>query len=729
MQYDNLPKALQENAKFCLWMYEEREGQTKPSKVPYQTSGRRGQSNNEKTFTDYTAALEVVNRYDGLGIGIFKGFSAIDIDHCINEDGTLSDLSKAIVDLFAGCYIEKSPSGKGFRILFKASGFKYNTNKYYINNINIGVEVYVFGATNKFVTVTGNVFRDGDIIEAADKLEILLDYFMLRQVKNKSKSEKPAISYLSDEEVFSRAEAAKSSEEFIKLWNGEIPEGKSHSEADLALCAHLAFWCSKDTTQMDRLFRQSGLYREKWDRVQSGTTYEQITLEKAFDGMSETYSPIGRLSKIEMVFVNQKAILKKYAEDNSFRNIRFYVDDGVSGTTFDRTDFNRMIADVEAGMVGTIIKDMSRLGRDYLKVGYFTEIMFPEAGVRFIAINNSIDSANQQDSDFTPFLNIINEWYAKDTSKKIRAVFKSNGESGKPLCTNPHYGYFKDPEDKFRWIIDEEAAEVVREIFRLCMAGFGPSQIARQLKERCVNVPTVHLRSKGINTPARPPENPYGWQARTVADILARMEYLGHLVNLKSFKKSYKSKTKVQNNPEDWLIFENNHESIIDEGTWEIVQKIRDGERRPSRMSEMGMLSGMMFCADCGAKLYQVRANGWTHDKEHFVCATYRKVKGGCSSHQIRNVVVEQLITEDLRKVLAFAKEREEEFIKTERTTRRRNAPKRSGRFKRNTISLRQGLRPLTRLFKNSTKTRCLAAYQMSVSIECLPIMKPSRMV
>ena len=364
--------------------------------------------------------------------------------------------------------------------------------------------------------------------------------------------------------------------------------------------------------------------------------------------------------------VNQKAILKKYAEDNGFRNLRFYVDDGVSGTTFDRPDFNRMIADVESGMVGTIIiKDMSRLGRDYLKVGYYTEIMFPEAGVRFIAINNSIDSANQQDSDFTPFLNIINEWYAKDTSKKIRAVFKSKGESGKPLCTNPPYGYVKDPEDKMKWIVDEEAADVVREIFRLCMAGFGPSQIAKQLEERCVNVPTIHLRGKGINTPARPPENPYGWQPRTVADILARMEYLGHLVNFKSFKKSYKCKTKVQNKPEDWMIFENNHEAIIDEGTWEVVQKIRDGRRRPSRMGEMGMLSGMMYCADCGAKLYQVRANGWTHDKEHFVCATYRKVKGGCSSHQIRNVVVEQLITEDLRKVLAFAKEREAEFIET----------------------------------------------------------------
>jgi putative DNA primase/helicase len=302
MQYDNLPRELRESGMFCLWKYEERQGQEKPAKVPYQVNGRKAQPNNEKTFSDYTSALEEVTRYDGLGIGIFKSFSAIDIDHCINEDGTLSPLSKAIVDLFEGCYIEKSPSGKGLRILFKASGFKYNTAKYYINNIKNGVEAYVYGATKKFLSVTGNVFRDGDIIEAADKLQLLLDRFMLRTLKKKAISQKPTISYLSDEEVLSRAKTAKNSEEFVKLWNGEISEVKSHSEADLALCAHLAFWCGKDTTQMDRLFRQSGLYREKWDRVQSGTTYGQITLEKAVDGVSETYSPIGRLSQIETDF-------------------------------------------------------------------------------------------------------------------------------------------------------------------------------------------------------------------------------------------------------------------------------------------------------------------------------------------------------------------------------------------------------------------------------------------
>lgn len=339
-------------------------------------------------------------------------------------------------------------------------------------------------------------------------------------------------------------------------------------------------------------------------------------------------------------------------------------DDGYSGTNFERPDFQRMIAEMDEGRIGTIIvKDMSRLGRDYLKVGYYTEVAFPNADVRFIAVNNGVDSANQQDSDFTPFLNIINEWYAKDTSKKIRAVFKAKGESGKPLCTNPPYGYIKDPKDKMHWIVDTEAAEVVKAIFKMCMEGFGPTQIAKSLEKNQIETPSVHLNGMGIRTPAKQTEMPYAWQSRTVADILAKIEYLGHTVNFKTRKKSYKSKEKIWNNPEDWMIFENTHEAIIDEHVWETVQKIREGKRRPSRMGEMGVFSGMMFCADCGAKLYQVRANGWTHDKEYFVCATYRKKKGLCSSHQIRNVVIEELVLDDLQQVVTFVKKHERDFI------------------------------------------------------------------
>ena len=362
---------------------------------------------------------------------------------------------------------------------------------------------------------------------------------------------------------------------------------------------------------------------------------------------------------------NQKAILQKYADDNSFANTEFFVDDGYSGTSFDRPDWQRLLSQVEEGNIGiVIVKDMSRLGRDYLKVGYYTEVLFPGSDIRFIAINNNVDSANQQDSDFTPFLNIINEWYAKDTSKKIRSVFKAKGESGKPLCTNPPYGYIKDPEDKTHWIVDEEAAKVVKEMFHLCMQGFGPTQIAKELTKRRIMNPTAHAKANGINIPDnRGHDDDYVWRDSTIVLMLSRQEYLGHTVNFKTYRKSYKQKKQLKNDPSEWQIFENTHEAIIEEPVFEVVQKIRDGRRRLTPMGKMPILSGMMFCADCENKLYQVRGRGWDHDKEYFVCATYRKIKGGCSSHQIRNVVVEELLLDGIRRVTAFAKNHEDEFV------------------------------------------------------------------
>lgn len=363
--------------------------------------------------------------------------------------------------------------------------------------------------------------------------------------------------------------------------------------------------------------------------------------------------------------VNQKAILQKYADDNGFGNTQFFVDDGYSGTNFDRPDWQRLIALVEEGCVATVIvKDMSRLGRDYLKVGYYTEVVFPGADVRFIAINNGVNSANQQDSDFTPFLNIINEWYAKDTSKKIRAVFKAKVESGKPLCTKPPYGYLKAPDDKHHCIADEDAAKVVREIFKLCMDGYGPTQIANILTERKIENPTAHAKRMGLNPPARQfYDDPYLWRDSTITHILSRMEYIGHTVNFKTYRKSYKNKKQMHNDPSEWQIFKNTHEAIVDEAVFEIVQKIRDGRRKVTPMGEMPILSGMLYCADCGAKLYQVRGRGWEHSKEYFVCATYRKNKGGCSSHQIRNVVIEEALLDDIRRITAFAKDHEVEFL------------------------------------------------------------------
>ena len=362
--------------------------------------------------------------------------------------------------------------------------------------------------------------------------------------------------------------------------------------------------------------------------------------------------------------VNQKAILKKFADDQGFANTMYFVDDGYSGTNFNRPDWQRLNGMIDEGRIGTIIvKDMSRLGRDYLQVGMYTEIVFPNNDIRFIAINNGVDSINGTENDMTPFINIFNEFYAKDTSRKIKAVFNAKGNSGKPLTTNPPYGYLKDPEDKNHWLIDEEAAPVVRDIFKMCVAGKGPSQIAKELRRRGIPTPAEHYQALGISTPAKLPDQPGFWQQRTIADMLMKPEYLGHTVNFRTHKKSFKCKKTVWNDPSEWQIFENTHEAIIDQETFDIVQRIRDGRRRLTPMGEMPILSGMLFCADCGAKLYQVRARGWTHEQEHFVCATYRKIKGGCTSHQIHNVQVEEILLRELRRITAYAREHEDDFV------------------------------------------------------------------
>lgn len=364
--------------------------------------------------------------------------------------------------------------------------------------------------------------------------------------------------------------------------------------------------------------------------------------------------------------IHQKEILKKYADGNGFKNTEFFVDDGYSGTNFNRPDWQRLMELVSQEKVATIIvKDMSRLGRDYLKVGYYTEILFPENEIRFIAINSGVDSANQQDSDFTPFLNIINEWYAKDTSKKIRAVFKAKAESGKPLVTNPCYGYLKSPDDKYQWIVDEDAAPVVKLIFDLCIKGYGPSQIADELKRRNINSPVAHLTKLGINTSAKATKDSDDcyWNPATISSILSKQEYLGHTINCKTYSKSYKNHKTYQNSPDKWLIFKNKHEAIIDKETFDAVQKIREGRRRRTPMGEMPVLSGMVYCADCGSKMYQVRCTTMKQ-KEYLVCASYRKKsKRTCSSHQIQNEILEKLILADLQRITSFVKENEKEFI------------------------------------------------------------------
>ena len=364
--------------------------------------------------------------------------------------------------------------------------------------------------------------------------------------------------------------------------------------------------------------------------------------------------------------INQKKILQKYALDHGWKNIRFYIDDGISGTTFNRPGFQEMIADIEAGIVKrVIIKDMSRLGRDYLQVGMYTEIMFPEHDVHFIAVNDGVDS-KQGDNEFTPFRNIINEWYAKDTSKKIRAVMKVKGNAGEHLTTNAPYGYMKDPANPKQWVRDNDAANVVYDIGLYVMDGYGPSQIARLLKQRKILTPAAYYESKGINCNVKPQDDPYGWNASTVAHILDRWrEYLGHTVNFKTTKKSYKSKKKIQNPESEWVIFENTHEPIWTESIADAVRLARQTRRRPTKMGEMGMFSGMMFCADCGSIMYQCRATGFRREQEDYLCAGYRKSRDICgSTHSILTVILEELILQNLCKVVSYAREQEDQFVK-----------------------------------------------------------------
>lgn len=361
---------------------------------------------------------------------------------------------------------------------------------------------------------------------------------------------------------------------------------------------------------------------------------------------------------------HQKDMLLKYANDNGFKNPQYFVDDGYSGTNFNRPDFMRMMEMVEAGKVATIIvKDMSRLGRDYLKVGYYTEIAFPNAEVRFIAINNGVDSDNQQDSDFTPFLNIINEWYAKDTSKKIRAVIKAKAESGKYISSIPPYGYIKDPQDKTKWVVDEEAAKIVRRIFELCKSGYGPAQIADKLTADGLETPSEYYRSRNLEHCSHLSTETHTWSDQTISRLLDRQEYIGCCVNMRTHYKSYKNHTVVEVPKEDWLVFENTHEPIIDRETWETVQRIRNGRRRNMSYDTPNPFAGILYCADCGNKMYLCRAKTMEEAKYHYVCATYRKRKGECKSHQVYLNMLQQMVLEKINGICEYVKNHEDEFV------------------------------------------------------------------
>ena len=380
--------------------------------------------------------------------------------------------------------------------------------------------------------------------------------------------------------------------------------------------------------------------------------------------------------------VNQKAMLEGYAAQNGFKNIRHYTDDGFSGGNFERPSWKRMVSDIQAGLIGTVIvKDMSRVGRDYLQTGFYTEVLFKQQNVRFIAVSNGVDSADASSSEFAPFLNIMNEWYLRDCSRKIRASYKLRGNAGKHTTNNVPYGYKKSPEDKNQWIIDENAAPNVKRMFRLCVEGYGIGDIARILRENKVETPSYYLGSQGIgNWKTRyAVDRPYDWTMSTVADILSRPEYMGHTVNFRTHSSDYKEKRIIKHPKEEWKIFENTHEPIIDKETWELVQKLRGTPKRHDFSDKPNPLTGILFCADCGAKLYNNSEkatsikNGRKPDPEtgyynsdHYDCKNYKlsrvREKTTCTTHYINTNSLIRLILGTLKLVSEYAIANKEEF-------------------------------------------------------------------
>ena len=398
---------------------------------------------------------------------------------------------------------------------------------------------------------------------------------------------------------------------------------------------------------------------------------------------------------------NQKRILETYAKQNGFTNLCWYTDDGYSGANFQRPGFQAMLADIEAGKVGTVIvKDMSRFGRDYLQVGFYTDMLFPDFGVHFIAVNDGVDSTRGE-NEFTAIRNVFNEMYARDTSKKIRATWQSKGKSGEHLTTIPPYGYMKDPDNKKKWIIDEEAAAVVQQIFALCVSGMGPTQIAKWLEKHEIYNPTAYSQAKGRPVTNKPTANPYKWTNETVSRTLERIEYLGHTVNFKTRKQSYKSKKKLWNDPSEWVIFENTQPPIVEESVFLIVQNIRRSRRRPTKMGDMGIFSGLLYCAECGGKMYQCRATNFTEEQKYFICSTYRKGKDLCTTHSIKNVVLHEIVLRNLREAIEYVTQYEAEFIQEAADSRLRERDAEFSR-KRETLSRAESrIAELDNLFKH----------------------------
>ena len=360
---------------------------------------------------------------------------------------------------------------------------------------------------------------------------------------------------------------------------------------------------------------------------------------------------------------NQKAILQKFAEDHHFPSPCFYVDDGFSGGNFQRPAFQQMISDMENGEIGIIVtKDLSRLGRNQLHTGLYIEERFPMFGVRYIAINDNVDTDSSESNDLMPFKNLFNEWFIRDTSRKIRAVLKAKAERGERLGSRAPYGYRKAPDTK-KLIVDEEAAAIVRRIFAMCASGSGPSQIARILKKEQILTPTMYAYTRyGITHTCLDTAHPYNWSDSAIANLLENEIYLGNTVNMKHSSRSYKDKRRVEHPREECMVFENTHPALITREVWDIVQRVRKNKRRLTKMEEQNKYSGLVFCADCGSNMVLHRAHTMSASYNHFTCRTYKKDWEACTGHYIRECVLDEVVLEDLRRVTAMARERPEEF-------------------------------------------------------------------
>ena len=394
---------------------------------------------------------------------------------------------------------------------------------------------------------------------------------------------------------------------------------------------------------------------------------EELKITALYERLSRDDEQAGESNSI----LNQKKYLEEYARQKGMRNIRHFYDDGYSGINFNRPGFAALLEEIEAGRVETLlVKDLSRLGRNYLQVGYYTEILFPKKGVRFIAVNNNVDSANPTDNDFTPFLNIMNEWYAKDTSNKIKAVFKSRMKEGLRCSGSIPYGYKREPGDKQTLIVDEPAAEVVRKIFRLVCQGVTTTGIAEILTKEKVLIPSAYA---AINQPknCRHKEiaDPYRWNATTIGYILDRQEYLGHTVLGKSICENFKTKQRRAATPDELMIFPDTHEAIIDQDTWDIARKIRSKKKpRVANGTYSHRLSGLVYCADCGARMGYIspetKHSGKRYDSDSaFQCGNYRSATNDCVSHYVKTSVLEAAILRAIQAVSKYVLENEAEFI------------------------------------------------------------------